>query len=86
MSEKIKNVIGAIDINIKNLEDADEINLTDVQTLLLDLFGVMRDLWEKLDEIFIKFNKISDIEKSTAEGKKYTENNKLIKDVERLYL
>ncbi len=86
MSEEINSVIGALDINIKNLEEADEINLKDVQVLLIDLFGVIRDLWEQLGKVFAKFNKINDIEKSTAKGEKYKENNKVTKDIERLYL
>lgn len=84
MSEKIDETIVALDKNIKSLEDAEQINLKDCQTLLLDLFGTIRDLWDSLKYIFEQANKIQEIDEATTKGEKYEE--KIIdEDVKRLY-
>lgn len=85
MSGKIDETMEALDKNINNLENAEEINLKDCQTLLLDLFGTIRDLWESLKFIFEQAQKIKEIDKATEKGEKYEEkidNN----DIKRLYL
>lgn len=65
MSQPIKEIIEALDKNIKGLEEVKEINLIDVKTLLIDLFGTIRDMWEGLRDIFIKVEKISIINTPT---------------------
>jgi len=85
MSEEIKEVMAALDQNLKNLEGAEEINMKDVKTLLIEVFGVIKDLFERFQFVFIKTEQIKDIEKATEEGKEYREkmdNN----DIKRLYL
>lgn len=84
MSEKIDETIKALDNNIKNLEEAEQINLKDCQTLLLDLFGTIRDLWDSLKYIFIKAQKIQNIEQATEKGEKYEEKVD-DEDIKRLY-
>ncbi len=84
MSEKIDETIHALDKNIKNLEEAEQINLIDCQTLLLDLFGTIRDLWDSLKYIFQQAKKIQDIDEATTKGEKY-EKKIVDEDVKRLY-
>ena len=74
-----------LDNNLKNLEEAEEIGMGDVKYLLAQLFGVMKDLFERFEFVFIKTEQIKEIEKATEEGKEYREkmdNN----DIKRLYL
>jgi len=85
MSEEIKEVMAALDQNLKNLEGAEEINMKDVKTLLIEVFGVIKDLFERFQFVFVKTEQIKEIEKATEEGKEYREkmdNN----DIKRLYL
>ncbi len=87
MSGKIDETMEALDKNIKNLEEAEEINLKDCQTLLLDLFGTIRDLWESLKYIFEQAEKIKKIEQDTKDGVKYMEENgKSSIEVKGLYI
>ena len=83
MSKPIKEIINALDKNIKCLEEVEEINISDVKTLLIDLFGTMRDLWVKLDSVFGKFDELNAINEATEKGENYEE--KISDDVERLY-
>jgi len=73
MDGEIDETIKALDQNIKNLEEVDEINLRDCQILLLDLFGTIRDLWDSLKYIFEQAQKIKEVDDAT---------NKKIKDIE----
>ncbi len=84
MSEDIKEVIVALDKNLKNLETAEEINMTDVKTLLTELFGVIKDLFERFEYVFVKTEKIKEIEEATKKGEVYEEkvDNE---DIKRLY-
>ena len=87
MSGKIDETMEALDKNIKNLEEAEEINLKDCQNLLLDLFGTIRDLWESLKYIFEQAEKIKKIEQDTKDGVKYMEENgKSSIEVKGLYI
>ena len=66
MSEEIKEVMEGLDTNLKNLEDAEEINMVDVKTLLIELFGVIKDLFERFEYVFVKTEQIKKIEKAKS--------------------
>jgi len=85
MSEEIKEVMEGLDNNLKNLEEAEEISMGDIKYLLTQLFGVIKDLFERFEFVFVKTEQIKEIEKATEESKEYREkmdNN----DIKRLYL
>ena len=84
MSQPIKEVMEAIDKNIKGLEEVkDKIDLDDVRTLLIDLYGIIKNLWGQLEDVFIYTEEIKKIEEATLKGEEY--EVKISGDVERLY-
>ncbi len=84
MSQPIKEVMEAIDKNIKGLEEVeDKIDLDDVRTLLIDLYGIIKNLWGQLEDVFIRTEEIKKIEEATLKGEEY--EVKITDDVERLY-
>ena len=85
MSKEIEEVIESLDKNIKNLEEAEEINMIDVQTLLIDLFGVIKDLFVRFEFIFEQSEKIKELEKATDNEELYEEKADN-EELKRLYL
>ncbi len=85
MSKEIEEVIESLDKNIKNLEEAEQINMIDVQTLLIDLFGIIKDLFVRFEFIFAQSEKIKELEKATEKGKLYEEKADN-EELKRLYL
>jgi len=85
MSQPIKEVMEAIDKNIKGLEDAEEINLSDIRTLLIDLYGIIKNLWGQLEDVFIYTEEIKKIEEATLKGERFKDGKELINsDVKRM--
>ncbi len=84
MSQPIKEVMEAIDKNIKGLEEVEEINISDVRTLLIDLYGIIKGLWEELEDVFIYTKEIKKIEEATLKGKEY--EVKISDEAKMLYL
>ena len=84
MSQPIKEVMEAIDKNIKGLEEVEEINISDVRTLLIDLYGIIKNLWGQLEDVFIYTKEIKKIEEATLKGKEY--EVKISDEAKMLYL
>ena len=84
MSQPIKEVMEAIDKNIKGLEEVEEINISDVRTLLIDLYGIIKGLWKELEDVFIYTKEIKKIEEATLKGKEY--EVKISDEAKMLYL
>ncbi len=85
MSQPIKEVMEAIDKNIKGLEEVkDKIDLDDVRTLLIDLYGIIKNLWGQLEDVFIYTEEIKKIEEATLKGKEY--EVKISDEAKMLYL
>ncbi len=85
MSQPIKEVMEAIDKNIKGLEEVkDKIDLDDVRTLLIDLYGIIKNLWKELEDVFIYTKEIKEIEEATLKGKEY--EVKISDEAKMLYL
>ena len=85
MSKEIEEVIESLDKNLKNLEEAEQINMIDVQTLLIDLFGVIKDLFVRFEFIFEQSEKIKELEKATDNEELYEEKADN-EELKRLYL
>jgi len=83
MTQEIKEVVEGIQKNIKLLEEVEQINFTDVRNLLIMVFGIFKDLFERFEYIFEKVETIKKIENSTKKGEDYEE--KISYDVERFY-
>ena len=86
MSQPIKEVMEAIDKNIKGLEEVkDKIDLDDVRTLLIDLYGIIKNLWGQLEDVFIYTEEIKKIEEATLKGERFKDGKELINsDVKRM--
>ena len=85
MSQPIKEVMEAIDKNIKGLEEVkDKIDLDDVRTLLIDLYGIIKNLLKELEDVFIYTKEIKEIEEATLKGKEY--EVKISDEAKMLYL
>ena len=85
MSKEIEEVIESLDKNIKNLEEAEQINMIDIQTLLIDLFGVIKDLFVRFEFIFEQSEKIKELKKATDNEELYEEKADN-EELKRLYL
>jgi len=82
---EIEDVIQGLDKNIEFLKTAEDVKMSDIKGLLLDVIGTMRDLWEKFDNVFKMMEEIQEIEKATKKGEKLEEDSEN-KDLKRLYL
>jgi len=74
MNQEINEVVDGIDNNIKLLEEAKEINFTDVKTLLIMVFGTLKDLFERFQCVFEKVEKVNKLEGSIIKGEIITRN------------
>lgn len=85
---QIEKIIEALDINIKNLEEANRMTMMDVKTFILDILGTMRDMWERLKDFFLEMQKIKEIEECTEKGEKYKQeiSEEKKSDLEGIYL
>lgn len=83
MSEEINEVVEGIDNNIKLLEGAEQINLHDVQTLLVMVFGTLKDLFERFQGVFEKVEEVKKLQGSIIKGEIIKRN--FSEEAKRLY-
>ena len=74
MNEEIKEVVEGINNNIKLLEEAEQINFVDVKTLLVMVFGTLKDLFERFQGVFEKVEKVNRLGNSIIKGEIITRN------------
>jgi len=81
---EIEDVIQGFDKNIEFLEKTEKgITEINIRGLLIDLFGTMRDMWEKFANVFEMVEKLNEIEKGQKYEEKIDPNNQ---DLKSLYL
>lgn len=83
MNQEINEVVDGIDNNIKLLEEAEEINFSDVKTLLVMVFGTLKDLFERFQSVFEKVEQVNKLEGSIIKGEIITRN--FSEEAKRLY-
>jgi len=86
MSQEIKEVIEAIDKDIQSILTSKDFDIEDVKMHLIDLWGIMKDLWLRFEGIFSKMLIIKEIEEATEKGELYEEKTEENQDLKNLYL
>jgi len=80
MTQEINIVIKALDKNIEILEGVNKLKDEDVVMLFLELFGTLKDMWERFEVVF---DKVKELKK--VESEEYNYNDIKDEDIQRLY-
>ena len=83
---EIEDVIESFDKNIEFLKNPHRLKNKDIKGLLLDIIGIMKDMWEKFNNVFKMMDEVKEIEEATKKGEKFEEMDSENKDLKRLYL
>jgi len=76
---EIEDVIQGLDKNIEFLKNPYRLENNDIKGLLLDILGMMKDMWEKFNNVFKMMDEVHKIEESAKE-ELCREKNDLDKD------
>ena len=83
---EIDDVVQGLDKNIEFLKEAEDVSINDIKGLMIDMIGIMRDLWEKFAGVFKASDKLKEIEKPTKEEKYLEKDIDKDQDLKSLYL
>jgi len=72
-SKEIKEVVERLDSNIESLKECDEITIDNIREVLIDLIGIIKNIWEQFGDVYQLVSKIQEIEEATEKGEKYEE-------------
>ncbi len=83
MSLEINKVIEGIEKNIRAVLLNKDFTLDDAKMNIIDVLGVLKDMWIRFQDVFTRVNELIEIEKNDIENNTKTEEND---DLKNLYL
>ncbi len=86
MTQPIKEVIEGIEKNIRSILHSKDFTLDEAKMCIIDVLGVLKDMWIRFQAVFERTEEIEKIEKATKKGKKYKEEKITNLDIKNLYL